>query len=69
MATYDNAQLLKLCGPRDPYPGELGVVKEGALADLLLVEGNPLENLDLAADQNNFKIIMKEGKICKNTIL
>lgn len=68
MATYGNAQLLKLCGPRDPYPGELGVVKEGALADLLLVEGNPLENLDLVADPNNFKIIMKDGVIYKNTL-
>lgn len=69
MATHDNAQLLKLCGPRDPYPGELGVVKEGALADLILVEGNPLENLDLVADPHkNFVLIMKDGKIYKNTI-
>lgn len=57
-----------MSGPRNPYPGELGVVKEGALADLLLVEGNPLENLDLVADQNNFKIILKDGKIYKNTL-
>jgi len=69
MATYDNSQLLKLCGPRDPYPGELGVVKEGALADLLLVDGNPLEDLDLVADpDNNFKIIMKDGVIYKNML-
>jgi len=69
MATYDNAQLIKMCGPRDPYPGALGVVKEGALADLILVDGNPLQNLDLVADpDNNFVIIMKDGKIYKNTI-
>ncbi len=69
MATYDNAQLVKMCGPRDPYPGELGVVKEGALADLLLVDGNPLENLDLVADPDrNFVVIMKDGKIYKNTL-
>jgi len=69
MATYDNAQLIKMCGPRDPYPGEIGVVKEGALADLLLVDGNPLENLDLVADPDkNFVVIMKDGKIYKNTI-
>lgn len=69
MATHDNAQLLKLSGPRDPYPGELGVVKEGALADLILVDGNPLENLDLVADPaTNFVIIMKDGKIYKNTL-
>jgi len=69
MATYDNFQLFKMCGPRDPYPGELGVVKEGALADLILVNGNPLENLDLVADpDNNFVMIMKDGKIYKNII-
>ncbi len=69
MATHDNAQLVKLCGPRDPYPGELGVVKEGALADLILVDGNPLENLDLVADPDkNFVVIMKDGKVYKNTL-
>jgi len=69
MATSGNAELLKMCGPRDPYPGALGVVEEGALADLLLVEGNPLEDLDLVADpENNFKVIMKDGKVYKNTI-
>lgn len=69
MATYDNAQLLKMSGPRDPYPGELGVVKEGALADLILVDGNPLENLDLVADADkNFVVIMKDGKIYKDTV-
>jgi len=69
MATHDNAQLLKLSGPRDPYPGDLGVIKEGALADLILVDGNPLENLDLVADPDkNFVVIMKDGMIHKNTI-
>jgi imidazolonepropionase-like amidohydrolase len=69
MATSDNAELVKLCGPRDPYPGELGVVKEGALADLILVDGNPLENLDLVADPDkNFVVIMKDGVIYKNTL-
>jgi len=69
IATHDNAQLLKMSGPRDPYPdGDLGVVKEGAYADLLLVNGNPLENLDLVADPDkNFAVIMKDGKIYKNT--
>ena len=67
MATHDNAQLLKLCGPRDPYPGELGVVQEGALADLILVDGNPLQNIDLVAEPDkNFVVIMKDGKIYKN---
>ncbi len=69
MATGTNAELLALSGLRNPYPGKLGVIEEGALADLLLVEGNPLENLDLVADPaNNFKIIMKDGRIYKNTL-
>ncbi|MCC0008336.1 MAG: amidohydrolase family protein, partial [Hyphomicrobiaceae bacterium] len=69
MATYDNAQLLALSGPRNPYPRELGVVKEGAYADLLLVDGNPLDNLDLVAEPDkNFIVIMKDGKIYKNTL-
>ena len=69
MATSDNAELIKMCGPRDPYPGKLGVIEEGALADLILVDGNPLENLDLVADpEKNFVVIMKDGKIYKNTI-
>jgi len=69
MATSTNAQLLALSGKRNPYPGKLGVVEEGALADLLLVDGNPLENIELVADPGrNFVIIMKDGKIYKNTL-
>ncbi|RWM23015.1 MAG: amidohydrolase family protein [Mesorhizobium sp.] len=69
MATGTNAELLALSGLRNPYPGKLGVIEEGALADLLLVEGNPLENLDLVADPaDNFKIIMKDGLIYKNRL-
>lgn len=69
MATSGNAELVKMCGPRDPYPGELGVIKEGALADMLLVDGDPLQNIDLVADPDkNFVLIMKDGKIYKNTI-
>ena len=67
MATGTNAELLALSGKRNPYPGKLGVVEEGALADLLLVDGNPLENLKLIADPaKNFLVIMKDGKIYKN---
>jgi imidazolonepropionase-like amidohydrolase len=44
-------------------------VEEGALADLLLVDGNPIENIALIADpQRNFLVIMKDGKIYKNTV-
>ena len=66
MATSANAELLALSGPRNPYPGLLGVVREGALADLLLVDGNPLEDLTLVADpEQNLLLIMKDGRIYK----
>jgi imidazolonepropionase-like amidohydrolase len=69
MATATNAELLMLSGKRNPYPGRLGVVEEGALADLLLVDGNPLDNIALIADPaKNFRIIMKDGTIYKNTL-
>ena len=69
MATGTNAELLALSGKRNPYPGKLGVVEEGALADLLLVDGNPVENIKLIADPaKNFVVIMKDGKIFKNTL-
>jgi imidazolonepropionase-like amidohydrolase len=69
MATGDNSQLLALSGKRGPYAGRLGVVEEGALADLLLVDGNPIENIELIADPaKNFVVIMKDGKIFKNLI-
>lgn len=67
MATADNAELLALSGLRSPYPGKLGIVQEGAMADLLLVDGNPLEDLTLIDDpQRNFLVIMKNGKLYKN---
>jgi imidazolonepropionase-like amidohydrolase len=69
MATSTNAELLGLSGLRNPYPGRLGVVEEGALADLLLVDGNPIENIRLIEDPaKNFLVIMKAGKIYKNLL-
>jgi imidazolonepropionase-like amidohydrolase len=69
MATGTNAQLLSLSGKRSPYDGKLGVVEEGALADLLLVDGDPTENLALVADpETNFVLIMKDGKVYKNSL-
>jgi imidazolonepropionase-like amidohydrolase len=66
MATSDNAALCAMSGQRDPYPGRLGVVEEGALADLLLVDGNPLEDLQLLAHPDRtLLVIMKNGTIYK----
>ena len=69
MATRTNAQLLAMSGKRSPYPGKLGVVEEGALADLLLVDDDPIADIKLVADPaKNFLVIMKDGKIYKNTL-
>ncbi|MBR1146078.1 amidohydrolase family protein [Bradyrhizobium sp. AUGA SZCCT0431] len=69
MATSTNAELLALSGKRNPYPGRLGVVEEGALADLLLVDGNPVDNIKLIEDPaKNFVVIMKDGTIYKNLL-
>ena len=58
-----------MSGPRNPYPGKLGVVEEGALADLLLVDGDPVANIKLIEDPaKNFLVIMKDGVIYKNTV-
>jgi imidazolonepropionase-like amidohydrolase len=69
MATGTNAELLALSGKRSPYKGKLGVVEVGALADLLLVNGDPIANIKLIEDPaKNFVVIMKDGKVYKNTL-
>ncbi|MFC3881727.1 amidohydrolase family protein [Algoriphagus namhaensis] len=69
MATGNAGELYKMSGPlMNPYPGELGVIKEGAYADMLLVEGNPLEKLEAVTNTDNLLIIMKDGKIYKNSL-
>lgn len=69
IATGGNAQLLGLSGLRSPYAGRIGAVEQGALADLLLVDGDPTRRLDLIADPDrNFLVIMKDGVIYKNKI-
>lgn len=68
-ATADNADLLALSGLRSPYEGKLGVVQEGALADLLLIDGDPLTNIGLIEEPaKNFRVIMKDGVIYKNSL-
>ena len=69
MATGSGGELLQLSGPRNPYPGKLGVVEEGAFADLLLVDGNPLDDLKLiATPERSFVLIMKGGVTYKNLL-
>lgn len=69
LVTHDNAQLLTLSGLRSPYAGKLGVVEPGALADLLLVNGNPLQKLELLADPaNSLALILKGGRVEKEAV-
>ncbi len=69
MATATNGELLVLSGLRSPYRGKLGVVEQGALADLLLVDGDPLADINIVADpERNFRVIMKDGKVYKNSL-
>lgn len=67
MVTSTNAELLSLSGERSPYKGKLGVVEQGAIADILLVDGDPIENIKLLADpEKNLLVIMKDGVVYKN---
>lgn len=69
MATSVNAALLAMSGPRNPYQGTLGVIEEGAFADLLVIDGNPFDRIELMAEPDkNFMIIMKDGRIYKDTL-
>lgn len=69
MATSRNGELLALAGERNPYRGPIGVIRAGALADILVVDGNPLENLSrIANPEKNLKLIMKDGRIHKNIL-
>jgi imidazolonepropionase-like amidohydrolase len=66
LVTYDNARLLALSGKRSPYVGTLGVVETGALADLLLVRGDPLADITLLGDPaRNIAVIMKGGVVVR----
>ncbi len=53
----------KVGGELMGYAGELGLVREGALADLLLVDGNPLADLSLLVGPDHFVMIMKDGQM------
>ena len=69
MATSGNAELLAMSGQRNPYPGKLGVIEEGAFADLLVSDVNPLDDIaPVANPDKTFMIIMKDGTVYKNTL-
>ncbi|CAL8978989.1 Imidazolonepropionase [Propionicimonas sp. T2.31MG-18] len=69
MATSANGELMAMSGKRNPYPGRLGVIEQGAYADLLLINGDPLEDISVLTDpEQNLALIMKDGRIYKNTL-
>jgi imidazolonepropionase-like amidohydrolase len=66
-ATSGNAELLAMSGPRNPYPGALGVIAPGAYADLLLINGDPLTDISILENpDSSIALIMKDGRIYKN---
>ncbi len=80
--TSTPGEMAQLTGLRNPYPaGKLGVIEEGAYADILVVDGNPLEDASVLGASDRFytgeergeghdtmRVIMKDGVIYKNTI-
>jgi imidazolonepropionase-like amidohydrolase len=64
-----NADLLALSGLRSPYDGRLGVIEAGALADILVVNGDPVADIRLLEDPaKNLSVVMKDGQVHKNTL-
>jgi imidazolonepropionase-like amidohydrolase len=70
MGTSNAAEVLSWSGGMNPYKyGSLGVIADGAYADLILVNGNPLQDISILNDyKDKFKVIMKDGKILKNQL-
>jgi imidazolonepropionase-like amidohydrolase len=69
-ATSNNAELLRMANSRDPYKdAPLGVIKEGAWADMLIYDKNPLEDIKVLIDyEKNLKLVMKNGVVYKNEL-
>jgi imidazolonepropionase-like amidohydrolase len=68
-ATSNAAEVLSWCGELNPFKeGPLGVIEGGAYADLLIIDGNPLEDLTVLRDRDNLVVIMKDGNVYKNTL-
>lgn len=69
LATGAAGALLALSGPRALYPGRLGVVAPGAMADLLVVEGDPERTLDwLDTPETSPRLIMKDGRVVRSSL-
>ncbi len=69
-ATSNGAELISYSGERDRYKdGKLGVIQEGAYADIVIIKGNPLEDIKLlSSPEQNILVVMKDGVIYKNML-
>jgi len=69
MATGNAGELLAMSGQRDPYLGRLGVIAEGAHADILVWDGDPESDLDFLDDpSSNLRLVMKGGRVFKKAL-
>jgi len=67
-ATGNGGTIVGMSGKRNPY-GKLGVIEEGAMADILIYSKNPLQDVSIVEDfENNLKLIIKDGKVYKNNL-
>lgn len=69
-ATSTNAELLRFSNSRDPYKeAPLGVIKEGAWADMLIYDENPLEDIDVVLGyEDHLKLVIKGGEVWKSRL-
>lgn len=68
-ATGNVHDLIQYTTYQNPYPdGKIGVLEKGSYADVLLVKGNPVEDLAVLSDTGNIKLILKDGIVYKNEI-
>ncbi|GAM56553.1 aminopeptidase ypdF [Vibrio ishigakensis] len=69
MATSNCGRLFEMSTYQHPYQeGKLGQIVEGAYADLLIIDGNPLKGVDVVMSDDAKKVIMKDGQVYKNTL-
>jgi imidazolonepropionase-like amidohydrolase len=68
--TGNAGKVLKWSGPLDPYPTyALGTIAPNSYADILLWDGNPLEDIELILDESRLQLVMKDGRAFKNTMV
>lgn len=69
MSTGNAGIVLKWSNVLDPYPTyDIGTIRPNAYADILLWDGNPLEDIDLILDESKLSLIMKDGVVYKDTM-